>query len=423
MNRAQIIATAGLMLAALIGAGAAVRAQIEGSDRGVPPIDSSSSYEVGGVRVDVSGRDAEAARLGGWRQAQRLGWKMLYARINGVPLTAAPALPDGALDSIVAGIVVEDEEIGPRRYIARLGVLFDRARAGRLLGVEGRVARSAPMLVIPVMWSGGAPTSLERRNPWQEAWARFRTGASPVDYVRPVGSGVDPLLLNAAQARRPGRIWWRMLLDQYGASDVVVPEVALRRLWPGGPVIGTFTARHGPDGELIDRFELRTRGDQSLAAMLDEGVGRLDAAYIRALRDGRLIPDPTLVLEEEEVGPDTLDDSLAESAVAEGGPVAGTPYTLQVDTQDAAALAAIEQALRAVPGMRQVAPLSLALGGVSIVRAVYEGDVEGLRIALAARGYQLGDAGGGQYRLRRTAPAPAQPAPAAAPPPAAPPRP
>jgi hypothetical protein len=190
---------AAVLVAAAVAGGIAI-AQIEQGDRGVAPVDSSSSYEVTGVDVDVAGRDADSARMAGWREAQRRGWKMLYARVNKVPVTSAPSLPDSTLDSIVAGIVVEDEQISTTRYIARLGVLFDRARTGQLLGVASYVRRSAPMLTIPVMWSGGAPQSYELRTQWQQAWARFRTGNSPVDYVRPVGTGCRP---DPAE-RRPG---------------------------------------------------------------------------------------------------------------------------------------------------------------------------------------------------------------------------
>ncbi|WP_407819993.1 hypothetical protein, partial [Staphylococcus aureus] len=95
---------------------------------------------------------------------------------------------------VVSGIVVENEQIGPNRYIARLGVLFDRSKASAMLGVSDSVSRSAPMVVIPVMWAGGTATVFEQRTAWQEAWARYRTGNSTIDYVRPVGTGPDPLL-------------------------------------------------------------------------------------------------------------------------------------------------------------------------------------------------------------------------------------
>jgi hypothetical protein len=59
--------------------------------------------------------------------------------------------------------------------------------------------RSAPMLLIPVTGHGGTVTSVELRNPWQRAWAQFRTSQSAIDYVRVSGLGVDPLLVNAAR--------------------------------------------------------------------------------------------------------------------------------------------------------------------------------------------------------------------------------
>ncbi len=119
-------------LAALAGVGvgaSAVLAQIEGQDRGVMPIDSGSAYEVSGVTGDVSGKTAEDARRGGWRIAQRKGWAMLAQRLGRSGVGAS----DGMLDSLVAGIVGENEQIGPTRYVARLGVLFDRTRAASVL--------------------------------------------------------------------------------------------------------------------------------------------------------------------------------------------------------------------------------------------------------------------------------------------------
>ena len=392
-----------LLLVALLGVAAIVYAQLEGGERGVAPIDSSGSYEVGGISVDVSGKTADDARIGGWREAQRKGWKLLWSRVNSQPITAAPGLPDSTLDSIVGGIVVEDEQIGTNRYIARLGVLFDRARAGQLLGVRGQVMRSPPMLVIPVQWSGSTPQTFETRTDWQKAWARFRSGGSPIDYVRPSGTGADPLLLNVAQARRPGRTWWRMLLDQYGAADIIVPEVALHRLWPDGPVLGRFIARHGPDGHVIETFDLRAENGDGLAAMLDEGVRRMDEAYSRALQDGRLKPDPSLVIEEPAIPVDAI---TTDEAVEEVSPMVGTAFTLQVETPDAASVGSAEAAIRAVPGVRSASTVSLALGGISVMRVNYQGELGGLRIALAARGWRVEDAGGA-LRIRRQTATPA----------------
>ncbi|MBU3077446.1 heavy-metal-associated domain-containing protein [Sphingomonas quercus] len=406
-------------VAALAGLAAVttVTAQIEEGERGVAPVDSTSNYEVLGIAVDAGGRNADAARMAGWREAQRRGWKMLWAKLHDG--AAGPTLPDATLDSIVAGILVEEEQIGVHRYVAKLGVQFDRARAGRLLGVGGNFTRSAPMLVIPVMWSGGTFQTFESRTEWQKAWARFRSGASAIDYVRPVGTGVDPLLLNVAQSRRPGRRWWRMLIDLYGAADVVVPEVALQRQWPGGPVIARFTARHGADATLLGGFTLTAPNIRALPATLDEGVRRIDAIYTDALNAGRLNPDKSLAIRET-APPDVVPggegggegDPLAEVVATPSA--AAQSFTVQVETPDAASVGAIEAAIRAAPGVSSAGVTSLAVGGISLVHIGFAGDQGALAAALAAHGLRLEDAGG-VLRIRRGAP-PAAPAPAAPPP-------
>lgn len=403
-----------LLLIVALGAAAVLRAQIEGGDRGVPPIDSSSSFEVTGIDVDTYAGTSEAARLAGWRIAQRKGWDALWSRMHAGE--KGPDLSDSALDGIVAGIVVEDEQIGPHRYIARLGVLFDRARAGTILGTSGSLLRSAPMLVIPVQWSGGVPQAFETRTEWQKAWARFRTGGSAIDYVRPTGTGVDSLILTPAQTWRPGRTWWRLLIDGYGAADVLIPQVQIDRQWPGGPVIARFSAFHGPDRDYLGGFVLRVDSADGLPKLMDEGVKRMDALFIQALQQGRLVPDPSLIA--EPVAP-TDEDLTADDTIPEEVPTiltdAATPglatVNVQYDTPDVASVSAGEATLRSIPGVRSAQTASLALGGVSVMRVSFAGDQATLAAALQARGWQV-QQGPNTLRIRRGAPAaPASPSP------------
>ncbi|HEU0066006.1 MAG TPA: heavy-metal-associated domain-containing protein [Sphingomonas sp.] len=393
-----LIAAAALVL----GSGVLV-AQIDGG-RGVAPIDSSGAYEVSGVAVDVSAKTAQAARLGGWRLAQRRAWTQLSQRLG----AGGAAVGDGTLDAIVSGIVVEREQIGPNRYIAKLGVLFDRARAGALLGISAYAARSPAMLVIPLQVSGGVSQVFEQRTNWQQAWARFRTGNSTIDYVRPSGTGADGLLLNAGQLGRPGRGWWRTIIDQYGASDVLIPTVRLYRQWPGGPVIGVFEARHGPDNQMIGGFTLRVGSAAGLPQLLDTGVQRLDALYQRALRGGYLDPDPTLspppAAAADAEATDAIDGDADLQAIL--GDIAGNAtgqgiaVTIQFDTPTASAVANTESALRGMASVRSAQTTSLALGGVSLMRVVFDGDPAQLRGSLEARGYQV-SGNGETLRIRR----------------------
>ncbi|WEK01256.1 MAG: heavy-metal-associated domain-containing protein [Candidatus Sphingomonas phytovorans] len=399
MNSRRLVRLLPIALTIAVTGGIVLAQDEEGSGPAVSAGDGSGSYEVSGVNVDVTGKTADAARTGGWRIAQRKGWQMLSQRLGG----DGSLVSDGTLDSLVSGIVVENEQIGPNRYVARLGVLFSRARAGALLGVAGRTMRSAPMLTIPIEWSGGAGPAFEQKTQWQEAWNRYRTGNSAIDYVRPAGSGPDSLLLNAGQVGRPGRAWWRTILDQYGASDILVPMVRLSRQWPGGPIIGVFEARHGPDNHIIARFTLRVGNGDALPVLLDAGVKRIDDAYQAALRNGTLRTDPTLSSRPPEPTPIVEEEAPGESTVETNDAVqisGGVAISIQVDTPGAASVSATEAALRNIPGVRSALTTSLALGGVSVMRVSFDGDPATLRPLLEARGWAV-QGTGTTLRIRR----------------------
>ena len=248
-----------------------------------------------------------------------------------------PAIPIAARGTRLRNLVVQQERLGPRRYIATLGVIFDRARAGGLLGGEGERARSAPMLTLPVLITGGTQTVFEVRNPWQRAWAETQMGASAIDYVRPTGSGWESLLLTYGQTGRRSRAWWSDILDQFGAADVLVPIANLTYSYPGGPVEGRFTARYGPDDRYLGEFALRVRNADQVPAMLTQAVQRFDQIFTRALADGRLAPDPTLRLDAVELSPTVVALIDAARRAEEAGAASGE--TIPGETAPGGALA------------------------------------------------------------------------------------
>ena len=404
----QILRLLAIPLAAALGLLAAnLVAQMEG-ERGVPPIASSGDFEVGNIQVDIYADTADAARLAGWKQAQRLAWKKLWANTNG---GAGVGLSDSQLDQVVSGIEVESEQIGPKRYIATLRVLFDRARAGQILGVRSTAMRSPPLLAVPILRQGGSSTVFETINEWQKAWARYRTGDSAIDYVRTTGTGADALLLTAGQAGRRGRNWWRNILDQYGAADVVFPIARLERQWPGGPVIGHFAARYGPDNSLLGNFSLRAPNEASVPKMLDQAIEKLNGIYTQALLDGRLRADPSLIIEEPLNASDLDLGNMSDLGIETTGvPAFNTPgstsYQIQFDTPDVASVSQGEALLRSISGVKFAATSSLALGGVSVMQVSYDGSADALKTALEARGLSV-SASGSTLRISRRGAAPA----------------
>jgi hypothetical protein len=383
-----------LLLAVLAGTGAAVRAQLETGERGILPIDSSGTLEVGDIRVDVGGKDSMSARYAGWRVAQREGFKKLWSNTHKRPPSQAPNLPDSTLDQIVSAINVEREQIGPTRYIANLGIQFDRARAAPFLGVEGgEIRRSIPMLILPILVTGGTATAVELRNGWQRAWAQFRTNQSPIDYVRVSGMGVDPLLVNAAQVSRPGRGWWRNLIDLYGAADILVAEVQLQRLYPGGPARGRFIARHGPDGEIVGGFTLIARSGEQVDDLLALGVRRMDAVFAQALAAGRLQRDPSLDLPPPPV------EELIEEQDPDTQTSTGNAFQVQVTGRDVNAYNFAMAHLRTLSGITSASPQQINPGGTSYILVNYNGPIGDLGTALGARGWVV-EVSGTVVRIR-----------------------
>ena len=388
-----------------LAAAALVVAQV-GGERGIAPVAASSDIEVSGIEVDARGDSAEEAREAGWREAQRKAWE----KIDG------PAISDSQLQGLVSAIVIERERVGPRRYIATLGVIFDRQRSGQLLGRDGPGTRSAPLLLIPVTMSGGTATTFETRNPWQRAWAEYQAGASRIDYVRPSGAGSESLIVNYGQTQRRSRFWWRNILDQFGASDVIIPVARLDYQFPGGPIRGEFTARYGPDNRYLDSFTMTADSPEALPAMLTRAVRQFNTIFERALADGILRPDPTL----SSVG-GTMDPELAQlialgrrlkaaetaAAPPERQPVeaetpepaseptpaptaaASTTVTVQFQTPDPASFDGILQTVRSAPGVSGARITSTAIGGTSVMQVTYAGDLAGLAAALRGRGLSV----------------------------------
>ncbi len=394
---------AALALTLVLLATRALVAQVEG-DRGIAPVMSSSDIEVMDVSVDVHGTSAEDARSKGWLEAQKKAWTSI----------GGPAIADGQLQSMVTAVVIQREQVGPRRYIATLGVVFDRARAGGLLGRDGQARRSAPMLLVPVTMTGGTELVYEMRNPWQRAWAEYQAGASRIDYVRPSGAGGDSLLLTYGQTGRRSRTWWRNILDQFGAADVLVPIAQLDYEYPGGPVRGTFTARYGPSNTYLDSFVLTAPSAEQLPRMLQQAVVRFNGVFENALAEGKLTPDPTLSLGVPaidpaierllEIGRQAEAQERAERTAAAAGDAAATgsgttdatpapavvsSYVVQFATPDSAAFDAALVTVRGTPGVRGAATTSVGIGGTSVMSVSYGGSLDQLAGALRARGFTV----------------------------------
>lgn len=377
-------------------------------------VGGGSGLVIGGVAVDERGKTDIDARMNGWRAAQRLAWPALWARMSGMTEGSAPRLPDSALDGMVSAIEVEREEIGGNRYVARLAVVFDRVRASAYLGQFSELASSPPFLVMPILQDAGARFGHEPGSPWLAAWTRMRTGESPVDYIRIQPTPGDTILLSAWATERRDVRFWQLLVDRYAVADVMMPELILDRSYAGGPVSALLIVRFGPQSRELGRVRLVNRAGD-VAALMDEAVRQSDRLYVAALRAGNLLPDPKLLAIDSLA---QIPDAAPDIGGGAGG--GGTSIRIRVSSPDDATLVAIEQALRATPGIGAVRTTSYILGGMSTLEVTTTLAPDQLGILLDAAGLRLEqDAAGPVVRRRRADEAPlAAPAPAPTPAPA-----
>jgi hypothetical protein len=405
-----VLAVAGLLAAIAVAQQSAPKAEVPTDRSGGG---SSSAYAVGGIAVDVTGRSIDDARRAAWTAAQRQAWPQLWARLTGKAEAEAPRLADGQIDAMVAGIESQGEQFSDTRYIARLGVVFDRSRVAARLGGDINLMQSPPMLLLPLLIDGGTGNLFQTRNAWADAWAGWRGNVTPIDYVLPPGGPADNLWLTMWQTNRRERDGWRQIITRFDTVDVLVAEARLTRSFPGGPIAALFIARHGPDGIELARFVVRVPNEAALPALLEAGVRRIDAAYADALRAGLLVAEPDLAID---IAP-----------IIDAEPVIGLalpddmPLPVAVITPDAASLAAAERLLRGIAG--EIVVRQLAVGGTSRFEVAMPGGEPALIAALARAGWGLERLGDDLVLRRRPAAAavPAAPAtgPVAARPPAA----
>jgi hypothetical protein len=75
-------------------------------------------------------------------------------------------------------------------------------------------------------------------------------------------------------------------------------------------------------------------------------------------------------------------------------------YTVQFASPDASAVDAALGAVRGVSGVQGAATTSIAIGGTSVMRVTFAGDIDSLAASLRSRGWQV-NAGSNALSIRR----------------------
>jgi len=95
---------------------------------------ADSLYEVAKISVDVTAKDAVAARDQGMAEAQMRAVKIVLQRL--LPLSAQDQIPDftpGDIEGLVNGVSIRSEQNSTTRYIATLDVSVSEPGIKKLL--------------------------------------------------------------------------------------------------------------------------------------------------------------------------------------------------------------------------------------------------------------------------------------------------
>ena len=342
---------------------------------GTAAASGAEAFVVRDVAVDATAANATAARDTALAEGHSVAFGRLIARIVPAGQSArVPPLDPAAIAPLVHSFEVGGEKTSRVRYLARLTFRFDRTALRRFLrasGVPFAVARSKPVLVLPVLRRAGTYLLWDRPNPWREAWAGLPRAGELVPLVSPAGDLQDLRDISARQAvaGEPARI--RAIAGRYGAASVAVMVASERRAGGAPGALRVSVTTHGADG-----------GKRTVAEDHPVDPAATDAERYRAAaaRTARRIQESwkseNLLLFDRE--------GQIDAAV----PVSGLDEWV-----------AISRALAGTPSSDGTRVLALSRGAVD-VRLRYFGDIEGFRAALRLNDLVL-DRGAGGWVLRR----------------------
>jgi hypothetical protein len=258
------------------------------------PIETSI-FAVQGVDVDVTAKDASAAKDQALMDVQVKAFSMLLERL-GSPEIAAE-YKDWTLDNVapyLRSLSIEKESSAPGRYIGTFTVRFMPAKIQALMTKHGVIVptmQARPVVVLPI-WKAPDGPQLWEENPWRSAWVALGAEQGMVPLIVPLGDLEDTSALSAADAVAGDPVKIEAVRRRYDAPGIVVATAApaegggIRVFIQGNTDLGqvnfdkTYTAEDGTiDGAIqvaIKRFSnamtAKYKQDVAKAAADAEGV-------------------------------------------------------------------------------------------------------------------------------------------------------
>jgi len=155
------------------------------------PIEAAESlYSVAKISVDVTAKDAVAARDTGMAQSEQRAVMTVLKRI--MPASAFASLPEISkddIDAMVSGVSIRSEQNSTTRYLAVLDISLNEQAVKQFLqnqNISFSEDRAPSVSILPLMVDSGSVKS-EGPESWREAWEGLDLSHSvtPATILRP----------------------------------------------------------------------------------------------------------------------------------------------------------------------------------------------------------------------------------------------
>jgi hypothetical protein len=257
----------------------------------IGPALAQDVFEVTGIEVDESAADEVQAKFNAIADAQKRALQVVLRRlVQSEDVSRIPQVSGDVLNQMVRDYDITDEKLGGGRYIATISVRFFPEQVSGLLRdaqVPFAMARSQPVVVLPVIDSGSGPRLWDDPNPWRRVWAGRTPHAGLFPIVMPAGDLSDVATVNVNQAISGDYEALEAISDKYGASGAMVAIVSVS----GGQSNRLVSVRLefvGGDSDGMT-FEERYKGSGNLTGFLDQVVADLLKTIERDWREQNML--------------------------------------------------------------------------------------------------------------------------------------
>src|SRR5438067_9687413 len=243
-------------------------------------------YSVTGVDVDVTDKDAAAARTKAIIEAQVKAFHVLTARLaSDTEVKRLDGLTDQEIGRMLRSLSIEEEHSAPGRYIGKLTVRFLPKKVREQFtrhGISIIEDQSPPMLLLPV-WKAPEGAEIWEDNIWRKAWLNLKAEQAVVPVIVPLGDLEDTQTIAAedALALDPGKL--EALMVRYEAKAILV---AIAEPVAEGGIHVAMSGDSPPGKMTFDK--VYTADDGTLTSATSLAASRIHGVMIEKWRSVRL---------------------------------------------------------------------------------------------------------------------------------------